>query len=231
AQPAAAQPAAARPAAAQPAAAQDVWRFDRTDSLGGHPAKALGSPAVIETSLGRAVQFNGKDSALLLDVHPLAGARQWTWEIIFRPDPDGAAAQRIFHLQARNPHTGADLPDRMLFEIRIVGNAWCLDSFAASAGQSATLLHCEKLHPFGPFYRVTAVYDGATLKNYVGDELQGEASVHLAPQSPGHASAGVRINRVDWFKGAIFEARFTRRALSPPDFLKLSPRATVDSSR
>jgi len=206
---------------ASAAGAQELWRFDQTASLGGHPAKALGHPQVVDTELAKAVQFNGVDDALMVDVHPLAGAATWTWEMIFRPDADGAAAQRVFHLQVRDPATGADIADRMLFEIRIVKGQWCLDSFATSAGQGATLLNCDKLHPLGQWARVTAVYDGTTLRNYVGSELQGEAAVKLAPQGAGHASVGVRINLVNYFKGAIYEARFTRSALAVGDFLKM----------
>jgi hypothetical protein len=203
------------------AGAQEVWRFDQMASLGGHPVKALRHPQVVATEIGKAIQFNGVDNALMVDVHPLAGAATWTWEMIFRPDADGAAAQRVFHLQVRDPVTGADIADRMLFEIRIVKGQWCLDSFATSAGQGATLLNCEKLHPLGQWARVTAVYDGATLRNYVGDELQGEAAVKLAPQGQGHASVGVRINLVNYFKGAIYEVWFTRSALGVGDFLKM----------
>jgi hypothetical protein len=209
------------------AGAQEVWRFDQTVSLGGHAVKTLGHPQVVETEIGKAVQFNGLGDALMVEVHPLAGAATWTWEMIFRPDADGAAAQRVFHLQVRDPETGADIADRMLFEIRIVPGAdgrpaqWCLDSFATSAGQGATLLNCVKLHPLGQWARVTAVYDGTTLRNYVGDELQGEAAVKLAPQGVGHASVGVRINLVNYFKGAISEARFTRSAVAVGEFLKM----------
>jgi hypothetical protein len=62
------------------------------------------------------------------------------------------------------------------------------------------------------------------LRNYVGDELQGEAAVKLAPQGQGHASVGVRINLVNYFRGAIYEARFTRRALGVGEFLKMPTR-------
>ena len=48
---------------------------------------------------------------------------------------------------------------------------------------------------------MTTVYDGKTLKNYVGDELQGEGEVHLIPQRPGHFSVGVRINLKDYYYG------------------------------
>jgi Concanavalin A-like lectin/glucanases superfamily len=202
-------------------AVEQVWRFDQTSSLGGHTAKVLGHPQVVKTPYGKAVVFNGLGDALFTDVHPLAGANTWTWEVIFRPDEGGAPAQRFFHLSVLNPATGTDTNDRMLFEIRTMDGEWCLDSFVMSQNHEKTLLDCRKLHPLGKWYRVTAVYDGKILKNYVGNELQGEGEVQLAPQGAGHSSVGVRINLEDYFKGAILEARFTDRALAPHDFLKM----------
>jgi hypothetical protein len=200
---------------------QATWRFDDTGSLGGHATKVLGHPQVIETPMGKAIAFDGVNDALFVGVHPLAGAETWTWEMIFKPDADGGAEQRIFHLQSIDPATGKDVPqERMLFEIRIRDGQWCLDSFATSGGQSKALLNCEKRYPFGKWYRVTTVYDGKMLRNYVGDELQGEGEVHLIPQRSGHFSVGVRMNLVDYYKGAIYSTRFTRSALEVGDFLK-----------
>ena len=209
-------------ARAQEAGKQVTWRFDDTASLGGHATKILGHPQVIDTPMGKAIAFHGVDDALFAGVHPLAGAETWTWEMIFKPDADGGAEQRIFHLQSIDPATGEDVPqERMLFEIRIVKGEWCLDSFATSGGQSKALLNCEKRYPFGKWYRVTTVYDGKMLKNYVGDELQGEGEVHLISQRPGHFSVGVRINLKDYYKGAIYSTRFTRSALGVGEFSKL----------
>jgi hypothetical protein len=204
----------------------EVWMFDQTSVLGTHATTIQGHPQLIETPFGKAMQFNGIDDALFVAVHPLAGAETWTWEVIFRPDADGAAAQRFFHLSVLDPATGKDTDDRLLFEIRIVDGQWCLDSFAMANGQSKALLDCRKLHPLGKWYRVTAVYDGTMLRNYVGGELQGEGPVHLVAQRPGHSSVGVRINLRDHFKGAIYEARFTRRALPQNEFLKMPQGST-----
>jgi hypothetical protein len=206
----------------QQVANQVSWRFDSTSALGGHATKVLGHPKVIETPMGQAIAFNGVDDALFVGVHPLAGAETWTWEMIFKPDADGRPEQRVFHLQSIDPATGEDVPEeRMLFEIRIVKGDWCLDSFATSGGQRMPLLNCEKRYSFGQWYRVTTVYDGKTLKNYVGDELQGQGEVKLVPQRPGRASAGVRINLVDYYKGAIYSTRFTKSALPVGEFLKM----------
>ncbi len=211
--------------AQSPAAPQStIWHFNRIDSIGGHPTTVLGHPHLVDSPYGKAVEFNGVDDALFVGVHPLAGASTYTWEVVFRPDKDGAPAQRFFHLSQLDPATGKDTDNRMLFEIRIVNGQWCLDSFAYSNGSQRALLNCDALHPLGQWYRVTAVYDGKMLRNYVGNELQGEGELHLTPQGPGHSSIGTRINKVDYFKGAIFEARMTPRALRPEQFLKMPPK-------
>jgi Concanavalin A-like lectin/glucanases superfamily len=65
------------------------------------------------------------------------------------------------------------------------------------------------------------VYDGREFRNYVNGVQEGAAELRLAPQGPGRTSVGVRINRVDYFKGAIHASRMTQRALSPAEFMKL----------
>jgi hypothetical protein len=215
---------AAASAQAPAAPKEQIWTFDRTDVIGGYPTQVLGHPRVIDSPYGKAVEFNGVDDALFVPVHPLAGASAYTWEVIFRPDADGAQAQRFFHLQEQDPATGKDTLNRMLFEIRIVDGQWCLDSFASSGPSNRTLLNCKILHPLGQWYRVTAVYDGKELSNYIDDQLQGSGSLALTPQLPGHSSIGARINKVFYFKGAVLMARMIPRALPPDQFLKMPPK-------
>jgi len=207
-------------ASASPPQDSVIWRFDRLDQIGGHPTMLLGHPRVIETPVGKAIQFDGVEDAIYVDAHPLAGAETFTWEVVFRPDLGGAPEQRFFHLQERNPKTGADSNTRMLFEIRVIGDQWALDSFAMSGLESLALLDRTRLHALGAWHVAAAVYDGHEFRNYVDGVLQGSGPLHLAPQGEGHTSIGTRINRVNYFKGAVLEARMTRRALAPSGFLQ-----------
>jgi putative heme-binding domain-containing protein len=209
----------ARAPGAAPQADAAVWTFDRLDGIGGHKTTVLGEPRVIDAPGGKAVEFDGIDDALFVGNHPLAGATSFTWEAIFRPD-GGEAQQRWFHLSEQDPVTGADTENRMLFEIRVVGDEWYLDSYNQSGAANKALMNPEARHKLGAWYHVASVYDGKEFSNYVDGVMEGAAELQLAPHGPGHASVGVRINKTFYFKGAIRVACFTRRALAPAEFLR-----------
>jgi Concanavalin A-like lectin/glucanases superfamily len=196
-----------------------MWTFDRLENIGSHKTTVLGQPRVIDSPAGKAIEFDGMDDALFIDNHPLAGAETFTWEAIFRPD-GGQREQRWFHLSEQDPQTGADTENRMLFEIRVVDDQWYLDSYIQSGPESKALINRNALHPLKAWYHVASVYDGKEFRNFVDGVQEGSAQLRLAPQGPGHTSVGVRINKVFYFKGAIHMARFTRKALSPSEFLK-----------
>jgi len=196
-----------------------IWTFDRLENIGGNKTTVLGQPKVIDSPIGKAVEFDGVDDALFIDNHPLAGARTFTWEAIFRPD-GGQREQRWFHLSEQDPQTGADTDNRMLFEIRVVDDQWYLDSYSQSGTESKALMNRQALHPLGAWHHVASVYDGQEFRNYVDGVQEGSAQLRLAPHGPGHASVGVRINKVFFFKGAVRLARFTRKALAPSEFLR-----------
>lgn len=204
-----------------------LWRFDSLDRIGGLPVRREGDPELIETPLGRAIAFDGTEDALFVPQHPLAGAATFTFEAIFRPD-GGPFEQRWFHLAEASPAPppGADPPvqpsgPRFLFEIRVADGSWYLDAFVAGPGYSRALMVPAKRHPLGRWFHVAQVYDGRTYRSYVNGILQAEAEIAFVPQGPGFASIGTRINRRDYFHGAVFAARFTPRALPPNQFLPL----------
>lgn len=207
---------------AAPAFAADstVWTFDRLDNIGEAPTHVEGAPKLIETGAGPAIQFDGAHDAIFIDEHPLAGDGTFTAEAVFRPD-GGAFEQRWMHMAETDPATGQDTGTRFLFEIRVVGERWYLDAFTNGPGYNKTIAVAEKTFPVGRWYRVAMSYDGKMFRSYVDGVLQSEAPIAFKPQGPGHTSIATRINRVNYFKGAIFEARFSPRALVPEDFLTL----------
>lgn len=210
------------------AAASTTWTLDSLSRIGGLRPEVEGHPKLIHSSQGRALAFDGKADAIFMPVHPLAGASTYTIEAIFRPE-GGAFEQRWLHL-GEDPKPGApvspasDPSSRFLMEIRVVGNKWYLDAFTASRAAKVVLAFPEKLHPIGPWYQVAQVYDGKTLRSYVNGKLQGQApQPAFVPHGPGRTSIGVRLNRVNYFHGAVHQLRFTPKALRPDQFLKLKP--------
>jgi hypothetical protein len=211
-------------ALAQPQAARTtVWNFSRLDGIGGRTTRMLGAPQLVAGPFGRAAWFDGAGDALFVDQHPLAGASAFTIEAVFRPD-GGKHEQRWLHL-AEDPSLPASQAvsggTRMLFEVRVVEAGWYLDAFIKGPDYSQTLMNAEKTHPLGRWSHVAQVCDGKRYACFVDGELQADAAVDFRPQGPGRTSVGVRMNRVDWFRGAVAEARFTPRALRPSEFRML----------
>jgi hypothetical protein len=212
--------AAGAAALAGPAVAQAkpvVWSFTRPDKVGGVSTEVLGEPRPVAGPGGKALAFDGQDDGLVVPLHPLAGAAAFTIEAVVRPD-GGRFEQRWLHLAQDAEDAGVSGGTRMLFEVRVVEDAWYLDAFVKGPGYSQTLIAPERRHPVGRWAHVAQVCDGRTYACFVDGALQAQAEIAFRPQGAGRTSVGVRLNRVDWFQGAIREARFTPAALTPAQF-------------
>jgi hypothetical protein len=197
-----------------PEPAPIVWNINDLGSIGGRTPRVAGEPRLIDTPFGRAVEFDGVDDALFLEAHPLAGATEFTAEVIFRPDAGGAPEQRFLHLQEEGSK------DRILVETRLTGDGrWFLDTYVKSGGVAHTLFAKEHEHPVGRWYHAALVVGGGTMRHYVDGVEEMSRPIAFAPQKAGRTSVGVRINEVHWFKGAVLKASFAPEALSPAEFL------------
>lgn len=191
-----------------------VWDLDNLTAIGGHKVTVEGDPVVIDTPLGKAIEFDGVDDGIFLDVHPLEGLSTFTVEVVFKPYVDGAAEQRFFHMQENSSES------RVMFETRLVQNErWFLDTFIKSGEQNVTLYASEDEHPIGPWYHAAIVVDKDSFKHFVNGNLELSSALGYMAQHEGKTSLGVRLNRVHWFKGAIKTIRFTPRVLDPEQFL------------
>jgi hypothetical protein len=208
---------------------QVLWKFDNLSKIGDLTPKVEGAPKLVDSPVGKAVQFNGADTALFFPGRPLVGAKTFTIEAIFRPE-GGAFEQRWMHIVETDPKTGLDAnpsgvsdPNpRFMFETRVKDGQWYLDAFVNSAAGSKALIDPKKTHPLNQWYAVAQTYDGKTYRSYVNGVLENEADVAFTPHGAGHMMVGVRINHVNWFTGSVAQARFTTRALKPEEFLKVA---------
>jgi hypothetical protein len=191
-----------------------TWNVDNTISIAGCKTTVLGAPMVITTGKGNAVQFDGEKDGLIVEALPLAGAQEFTLEILFRPDPKGRKEQRFLHLQQNATE------NRILIETRLTDdNRWYLDTYIQTPKGSLALFNPQNTHPVGKWYNAALVYDGRQVRHYVNGVEEMSGDLAFRPLGGGRTSIGVRMNRVFWFKGAVRQVRFTPRVLNPEDFL------------
>lgn len=173
----------------------------------------LGDPKVVSSPMGKALHFNGKDEAFFYKKNPLDGLRQFTIEVVMKPDSNGPFAQRFFHLGKTNGR-------RVLMEIRNKGNKWYFDAFLNSV-TNLTLVDSSKTHPTDRWYDVAFVVDNGKMDTYVNGKHELSGRVKFNPFTNGQASLGVRMNQAYWFKGAIYMVRITPKILKPQNFINI----------
>lgn len=186
-------------------AAAVVWAVDDVRKVGGHATEVIGTPRIAEG----AVVFDGVGDGVVLPVNVLAGLREFTVEVLFRPAEGGPAEQRFWHAQDA-------AGSRALIETRLDGKGrWWLDTFLFQVGKAGRpLIDPKKVHPTDTWHWVALRYDGKTMTHFVNGVKECEGEVEFGPVGAGKTSLGVRLNRIHWFKGAIRTLRVTPVALA-----------------
>ena len=115
---------------AQSAPVVTTWRLDNLSRAGADAIEVIGAPAVVQTEIGPAVQFNGATDGLLIGRNPIAGLSRFTLEVLFSPDTDGAEEQRFLHIE----EAGAE--NRALIELRLNGGRWASTPTCATTRRS-----------------------------------------------------------------------------------------------
>lgn len=191
-----------------------IWNIDNLESIGGHKVTVVGKPRVIETERGKAVEFDGRGDGLFVAANPLAGLKQFTVEVIFRPAAGGPKEQRFLHFQPKGSE------DRVLFETRLTPDKWFLDTYIQSGKEKQTLFAENFLHPVDTWHHAAIVVDGKTMRHYVNGKEELAGNLQLTPMVAGETSIGVRFNQVFWYQGAIRQIRVTPAVLKAEAFLK-----------
>jgi hypothetical protein len=173
-----------------------------------------GNPQTIDSPYGKAVQFDGKGDALFLNADPLLNLHQFTIEVIMRPDPNGPAEQRFLQMGEVNG-------ERVMMETRLTpDDQWYLDAYVRSGDSSRTLIDKTMLHPTSTWHHVAFIVDNGRMDTYVDGKHELEGKVPFSPFTKGKTSIGVRMNRVYWYKGAIYKIKVTPKSLNPYEFIK-----------
>ena len=186
-----------------------IWRLEDSKRIGGQAATVLGAPRAATEDGRKVIRFNGVSDGLILPQVPIQGRREFTIEVLFKPDGDGPGAQRFVHLEDK-------AENRALIETRVTPQRqWYLDTFlyVKATDKGVTLVDKTKLHPCDRWYWAALVYDGKTMSHFVNGTKEKEGAIDYGPMGEGRTSLGVRLNQVFWFKGAIAEVRFHPLAL------------------
>jgi hypothetical protein len=173
--------------------------------------RTSGNPKTLASKYGDALQFNGLSDGLFLDQMPLNSLKEFTIEVLFRPESGGNFEQRLLHF-------GEIKGDRVLLEIRSTGKDWYFDAFINSKEEKKTLIDSTLLHPLNQWYHLAYVVDHGLLITYVNGVKELESRINLTPLLTGKTSIGVRQNEQSWFKGAIYNIKITPKALNTKYF-------------
>ncbi len=193
------------------ATAQTVtWKLKATNKVGAYKPVVLGNPLIVKDPSGTSLSFNGVNDGLVIQKIPIEGWPRFTIEVLFKPDGDGPVAPRFIHFQDKELNRGT-------FEIRLTPKGqWYMDTFLKNGktDMGLTLIDSTKLHPTDKWYWVALVYDGKKMSSYVNRKKELEGKIDFPPMTIGDISIGVRLNKVNWFKGLIREIRFHPQALN-----------------
>lgn len=193
------------------------WSINSLNSVGDLPTQVEGNPIVTETE---SVRFDGDGDRLLVDNNPLAGAQEFTVEVIFKPydvfprnwEP------RFFHIES------ADNPNRRLtLELRLNDQKqWYLDAFIKSEKSNLTLIDSTKVHAVDQWFHAAVTYKNGYLVSFVNGQKELEGKVDYLPiDANAKTSIGARMNRIHWFNGEIKTIRISHKALLPDEFLSV----------
>ena len=185
-------------------AAPVIWQLRSTGKVGTHTPSVIGSPQQRVTTSDTSLFFDGKDDGLTIPAIPLEGWPAYTVELRFNPASDGPREPRILHFEDEEGNRGT-------LEARITEDGrWYLDAFLKNGrtGERVTLMDASKQHPTGVWHTVALTYDGRSMSAYVDGKREAQAEISMGGFTRGNTSIGMRLNRVNWFRGTVSKVAF-----------------------
>ncbi len=189
-----------------------TWQLYNPALIGGYKPVILGNPLMMGDTTGASLFFNGVNDGLIIPTIPMEGWTRFTIEVLFKPGGTGPSAPRFIHFQDKDANRGT-------LEVRVTSKkTWYLDTFlkngkTGTADKGLTLIDSNIQHETDKWYWAALVYDGKKMFSYVNGVKELEGETNFTAMTTGEISLGVRLNKVNWFKGFIREIRFHPAAL------------------
>ncbi|MFO7668606.1 MAG: LamG-like jellyroll fold domain-containing protein [Bacteroidales bacterium] len=199
----------------------ELWDISNLENFGGHTVTALGDPQVVSTEMGNAVQFDGVEDRLLVDFNPIMDAKEFTVELIFKPDAcyPNQTEPRFLHIQDPDDPQAK----RVMIELRINADNQCyLDGFINTDSDNLTLIDETLVHPTEVWQHVAITYKDSTFTTYFNGIKELSGTLHYTDaivNTHGKTSLGGRMNHVSFYAGLIKTLKVTHTCLEPEDFI------------
>lgn len=190
-----------------------IWKLNDVNRIGGFKPLILGDPTIKAEANDTSIYFNGINDGLIIPAIPIEGWSTFTIEVLFKPDSDGHSAPRFIHFEDTASNRGT-------LELRLTKNGqWYFDGFLKNGktNEGLALIDSTKLHPADKWYWAALVYDGKKMYSYINGKKELEGEIDFPAMTKGNISLGVRLNKVNWFKGQIKEIRFHPEVLQTND--------------
>lgn len=201
----------------------ETWELNSLKKIGGHSVEVTGNPQIVDTEDGKAIKFNGVNDKLLVDNNPIGDAKEFTVEVVFKPEPaeEINSAPRFIHLQDPNDPAAK----RVLIELRVTPeNKWYLDGYMQTDAGEKTLVNKTLTHPVGEWMHAAVTYKDNTFKTFVNGILELTGTVTYTENlinKTGKTSIGGRMDNRNYYIGLVKTLKITKKALEPNDFIKI----------
>ena len=198
----------------------ELWDISSLEMIGGHKVSSFGDPQVVSTEIGNAVQFDGEGDRLLVDFNPIMDAKEFTVELVFKPDAcyPNNTDPRFVHIQDPND------PDnkRLMIELRVNANNQCyMDGYLRTDAGSLPLIDESLVHPTEVWQHVAITYKDSTFTTYFNGTEELSGTIHHAftvVNTFGKTSLGARMNEIKYYSGLLKTLKVTHAKLAPEDF-------------
>ena len=199
----------------------EVWDISNLEIIGEHTVTTLGDPQVVSTEIGDAVRFDGDGDRLLVDFNPIMDAKEFTVELVFKPDAcyPNNTEPRFLHFQ------DPDDPEakRVMIELRIDANNQCyMDGFVKTDAGSLALIDETLVHSTEVWQHVAITYKDSTLTTYFNGTKELSGTLHYSKaivNTLGKTSLGGRMNDVAFYAGLMKTLKVTHTCLEPENFI------------